>query len=169
MDTLEFLLDRVKRGPGSTLGELLVDPPADGPRPPRLCWMLEEAWHEVKVQGETCIPPGRYELTLTHDSPMAQRYYERYDWFRGLLVINAVPNFTAVRIHVGNDAVNDEEGDDDTDGCPLPGLEAVPIGGGDHRVLQSVPATKLVHETAYAAFDEGKRVFLEVTDHQIRL
>ena len=169
METLELLLDRVGRGPGSTIGELFVDPPADGPRPDRLCWMLEEGHHDVKVQGETCIPPGRYEIVLVHDTPMALRYYRRNDWFRGLISIEDVPGFIAIRIHVGNDAVNRPDGTDDTDGCPLPGMERQALGGGDYRVLQSAIANRLVHETVYAAKDAGKRIFITVTEHQITL
>lgn len=177
-EALEFFLDRILTGPGSTLGELLVYPGEEDEeesvvRPARLCWMLEEPWRPVKVQGETCIPPGHYELELVHDSPLAIRYYERFDWFRGLLSIKDVPGFTAVRIHVGNDAVNPDDPTDqetdDTDGCPLPGLEREQLKTGDWRVLRSVEATKAFHERAYEGFDAGQRVFLEIADDKIQL
>lgn len=167
MDSMELLLDRVARGTGSTIGELrLMDGEA---QTTRLCWMLEEAWHAVKRHGETCIPAGRYELKLVHDSPLAIRYYARFSWFRGLLSIENVPNFTAVRIHVGNDAVNRPGGTDDTDGCPLPGMERQSLPGDNWRVLRSAEATKLVHELAYGAFDDGRRVFLTVSEDRILL
>lgn len=138
--------------------------PDDGWDEKRLCYFLEDQYQEgKKVPGETCIPTGIYELELVHDSDMARRYYERFDWFRGLPTLLNVPGFTHIRIHPGND-------DDDTEGCPLTGSELVDLGGGDHEARLSVEAFRVFCEAVYAALlDRRERVFLEISDHEIRL
>lgn len=155
--TWDLRLHRIDGQKESTLGEFI--PPADGDEaPPRISWSLEEAHRPVKVQGETCIPPGLYPLRLVHDSPLALIYYERFDWFRGLPSIEDVPNFTAIRIHPGNDAVNPDDPtdttNDDTDGCPLPGSGRQILSSGDWRVTDSGTAFKELCLTIYAAADE---------------
>lgn len=163
---MHLLIDRIDQGPGSTIAQLHYrDGSAEWSA--RFCWILEEAWHEVKVPGETCIPPGTYELELVHTSPMALRYYDRWDWFRGLPSFKDVPDFTLVRLHPGNDA---EGEDDDTDGCPLPGERREQLANGGWKVLDSVAAyRRILEELVYPAFDRGERVFVTVSDDKIRL
>ena len=67
-----------------------------------------------KVQGETAIPTGRYQVTLGVKSP---KYSKRkaYDWCKGYLPrLLSVPCFDGILIHAGNTAF-------DTDGCILVG------------------------------------------------
>ena len=151
-------LHRIDAQKESTLGEFI---PEEARRaetaPARICWSLEEALRPVKIQGETAIPAGLYPLQLVHDSPLALDYYERFPWFRGLPSIGRVPNFSAIRIHIGNDAVDpvdpSDTTDDDTDGCPLPGMRREILPSGDWRVLDSAVAFKELCEVIYAAGD----------------
>lgn len=63
------------------------------------------AWApEMKVQNQTCIPFGLYEVVLT--------WSNRFQ--RILPLVLGVPSFEGIRIHPGNDDV-------DTDGCILVG------------------------------------------------
>lgn len=104
---MELYVER-ESAPSSTPGKIYVDGNFE-------CFTLEDPIHEVKVPGETCIPAGRYEVSLTF-SPHFQRI---------LPLINDVPQFTGVRIHPGNTPR-------DTEGCILVGgfrLGPSKIGG----------------------------------------
>lgn len=93
---MKLTLRRFEFTSRSTAGELLVDGAHE-------CFTVEDAYRDgKKVPGETCIPPGEYDVEITH-SP-------RFGVLMPL--IHAVPGFTGVRIHAGNDHR-------DTKGCPL--------------------------------------------------
>ena len=57
---------------------------------------------EKKVYGDTCIPFGKYKLTVTYSPKFG----------RNLILVNNVPEFSGVRIHRGNRV-------QDTTGCIL--------------------------------------------------
>ena len=81
-----------------------------------LCYILEdkdrdlkqndslEYIKKIKVNSETCIPYGKYEIQLT--------FSNRFK--KVLPILLNVPGFEGVRIHSGNTNVN-------TEGCLLPG------------------------------------------------
>jgi hypothetical protein len=81
----------------STIGELAIDGNFE-------CYTLEDAVREEKIKGETAIPAGTYEITITFSNKF-QNYMP--------LLMN-VPNYEGVRIHPGNCP-------DDTEGCILVG------------------------------------------------
>lgn len=100
---MEITLNRKYFTETSTIGELNVDGEHE-------CYMLEDQDRKIETTGikvatRTCIPRGRYRVTVT----MSNRFK------RPLPLLNDVPYFDGIRIHPGNSAV-------DTDGCLLPGL-----------------------------------------------
>ena len=91
------------------------------------------AIYAEKVSAETAIPTGRYSVRWTH-SPKYERRMRKWaaeqtgEWNEAALerlaagkmpLIDSVPGFQGIRIHVGND-------DDDTAGCILPGMSRNP-------------------------------------------
>lgn len=96
---MELLVLRKPTTDGVTLGELYVDGR-------RECFTLEDAVRSgAKVPGETAIPYGRYQVTITR----SQRFQ------RMLPLVHDVPGFAGVRIHPGNTV-------EDTSGCILVGM-----------------------------------------------
>lgn len=104
---MELKLKRFSGADESTLGLLFVDGRF-------FCYTLEDQFNEPKVPGETRIPPGRYQIILRTDGGMTVRYGERFDFHKGMLWLQDVPNFTFIYIHVGNN-------DDHSEGCILVG------------------------------------------------
>lgn len=88
------------------------------------CMTLEDTVRDTKIYGETAIPSGTYQVLLTW-SPKFQR---------DLPILQDVPGFTGVRIHVGNTPA-------DTEGCILVGRSA----GHD-----SIAHSRLAFEALYA-------------------
>lgn len=85
--------------PTCTIGTLDIDGHAE-------CYILEDVERDIKIPGETCIPIGTYVITIDYSERFKRRLPHLLD----------VPNYTGIRIHPGNSAV-------DTAGCLLPGME----------------------------------------------
>lgn len=108
---MNILLDRDVLVTTYTLGKLSVDGRHIG-------YTLEDPMREIvtergytwmrrlKLAGRTAIPAGRYEVIVS----FSQRFR------RMLPLLLRVPDFEGIRIHGGNTV-------DDTEGCPLLGLE----------------------------------------------
>lgn len=65
---------------------------------------------EVKIQGETAIPNGRYRVTLEYSPKFSPRYGGRR-----IPTIHDVPGFSGIRMHTGNTA-------NDSEGCVIVGI-----------------------------------------------
>lgn len=134
-------LTRTGFGPTSTLGNLAVDGEFQA-------WTLEDVPREVKIPGQTCIPEGSYDVTIT----MSSRFKRR------MPLVNQVPNFSGIRIHSGNTSA-------DTEGCILVGQRFNSSGddGKDYRVDDSRAAFDALFALIDAALDRGEQVRLTIT------
>ena len=94
-----------------------------------------------KAQNETCIPRGRYPVTLSKSLRFGKVMPEVHD----------VPGFTGVRIHGGNSEV-------DTSGCPLLGQYRTETGVGNCSGVNQ----RLIH-LLEAADTRNEKCWLEVT------
>lgn len=119
-------------GASCTIGTLLIDGVFE-------CYTLEDVVRpdgEPKVFGETAIPAGEYDVTITF-SPHFQR---------DLPLLHAVPSFEGVRIHPGNTAA-------DTEGCLLVG---------ESRDAESIHNSRAAFDALYPkirdAIERGEKV-----------
>ena len=80
-----------------------------------LAYTLEDEQRDVKVYGETRIPPGTYKLKLRTEGGYHSRYVSKYgDWHKGMIWVQDVPGFEYILWHTGNT-------DESTAGCLLLG------------------------------------------------
>jgi|TARA_B110000908_G_C10259033_1_gene457746 hypothetical protein len=80
-----------------------------------LCYTLEDEKREDKVNGETRIPEGEYEVLFRKEGGFHNKYKDRFSSIhQGMLEVKNVPNFEYILLHCGND-------DRDTAGCLLLG------------------------------------------------
>ncbi|HSY50387.1 MAG TPA: DUF5675 family protein [Thermoanaerobaculia bacterium] len=96
---MQLHLKRTTPTSKSTIGELSIDGAFE-------CYVLEDVVRPagVKVDGETAIPAGTYNVIIDYSNRFARQMPHILD----------VPNFQGIRIHSGNTAV-------DTEGCLLLG------------------------------------------------
>lgn len=119
---------------------------------PLLLAQLEDPHHQDKIPGDTRIPAGRYRLTLQKTGRL-HNAYSKYPWYRGMLLLNGVPNFSGVMIHSGNTK-------SDTRGCPLVGVE---IDLDSFSILKSRIAMERLYTLAYQMMDQGAKVFIDIS------
>ena len=135
----------------STLGLLLIDRKF-------ACYTLEDAFHIVKIPGETRIPEGMYEVDLRTYGSHNERYKQKFPGFhKGMLHIKNVPNYEYILIHIGND-------DDDTEGCLLVGDSSMSNITSDGRIESSTIAYKRIYPIIANKIVEGEKVFITYRD-----
>lgn len=119
-----------------------------------ICHTLEDEKRKVKIKGETAIPAGVYEIKLRPlgESRLDEKYAERFDFYKGQLWLQDVPNFTYIYIHCGNTEKH-------TDGCPLIGLKRFATTIGNSR-----DAYRKFYPMVIAALDAGEEIFIHVVD-----
>jgi hypothetical protein len=103
-----------------------------------------------KINDITAIPIGEYPITLHTAGGFHERYKKKYPEHKGMLLLNNIPNFKWVLIHIGNTI-------DDTSGCLLVGNELRLGEKTNCRVVHSTVAYRAIypHLAAAAASEEG--------------
>ena len=159
---MELVLTRIAKRKGYTIGRLYIVERVDdeylaGEKQTYFCDTLEPTALELKTKVSKeavlrsptkaaslkpfAIPEGRYPIVITF-SPTFKKWLP--------LLVN-VPMFSGIRIHAGNDAVNDSQG------CILVGENRV-----KGKVLNSRKYVKLVKAKIVEAKDKGESVFIEI-------
>ena len=148
---MELSVLRYSHGKESTLGLFLTDGVFSS-------YTLEDAFHVVKIPGETRIPNGRYKVVLRKEGGHHQRYSQKFpDIHKGMLHIIGVPNYTFILIHIGND-------DDDTEGCLLVGDSSMTNVNAAGRIQNSTVAYKRIYPPIADAIEAGEEVWIEYKD-----
>ncbi len=119
----------------------------------QMVYTLEDERREVKVNGETRIPAGTYQIKLRNEGGMTQRYAARFPNHKGMLWLQNVHNFEWVYIHIGNR-------EDQTEGCILVGLEAY----NNMTIGRSTDAYNIIYPIIANAIESGEVVKIEIKD-----
>lgn len=106
-----------------------------------VCYTLEDIPRAVKIPGQTAIPVGEYQVTISHSARFK----------RQLPLLHAVPNFTGIRIHGGNTHEN-------TEGCVLVGR----VRNSSDRISNCAPALAEVMRLISHATDRRERVTIRI-------
>ena len=101
---------------------------------------LEEI-KKIKIKGNTCIPYGTYNITITY-SPRFKK---------NLPLLNNVKGFDGIRIHSGNTP-------QDTEGCLLPGFNKV-----KGQVIDSGVTTDKLIAQIQQVLNKGEKVTITIT------
>jgi hypothetical protein len=102
------------------------------------CFAIEDAHRTTKIKGETCIPPGTYELGVRHSPYFTPRLGHEMIWVKN------VPGFEYILIHTGNTI-------SDTDGCLIVGKSIGTLKGKDGVVRDAVLTSKPTYFELYAS------------------
>lgn len=153
---MELRLQRFSGKSDDTLG-LLFDDRVRGLE--FLCFILEDEARAEKVKGETRIPAGRYQIKLrpVGEGKLNEKYAERYDFHKGMLWLQDVPNFEWVYIHTGND-------ESQTEGCLLVGDVCEQNITERGRVGASRSAYSRIYPPIANAIENGEEVWITVRD-----
>jgi hypothetical protein len=135
----------------STLGLLMINDRF-------ACYTLEDAFHVVKIPGETRIPNGRYRVKLRTVGGHHNRYSQKFpDIHKGMLHVTGVPNYKYILIHIGNDDI-------DTEGCLLVGDRSMTNVDSPGRIESSTIAYKRIYPPIAEAILRGEDVYINYSD-----
>ncbi len=152
---MELLVKRQSTGDESTIGTMHRSDPELSFRG----FTMEDQPNEPKVKGETRIPAGRYQIKLRTEGGMTTRYAKKFDFHKGMLWLQDVPDFTFVYVHYGNY-------EKDTDGCILIGDGAQSNVLEDGMVTASVAAYSRLYQEIIGAMDGGEVVWITIEDYE---
>jgi hypothetical protein len=141
-DIMQLVVERFKFLKTCTIGRLMIDGEF-------FCYTLEDTVREMpgqtveqwKVQNESAIPIGTYQVKLT----MSQRFKKI------LPLLLAVPGFSGVRIHPGNT-------DKDTEGCILVGLTW-------DKESSRIGSSRLAFEKLMARLELANEIEIKIENH----
>lgn len=148
---MKLLVLRYSNEDGSTLGLFLTNGKFT-------CYTLEDAFHIVKIPGETRIPEGTYKVELRKWGEHHEKYNNKFPEFhKGMLQIMDVPNYDDILIHIGN-FVND------TEGCLLVGDTSINNINEPDVINNSTIAYKRMYPSIANAIESGEEVLITYKD-----
>lgn len=133
---MDIFLQREPSDDACTIGTLKVSGTSF------VCYTLEDVVRVEKIYGQTAIPEGRYEITITWSGHFS----------RLLPLLVSVPNYEGVRIHPGNTAA-------DTEGCILVGE-----GLGVDRITESRVSFNKLYTLIETCIANGEKVYITIAN-----
>lgn len=101
-----------------------------------ISFTLEDVYRKDKIPKETRIPAGRYPLSLADWGDMNARYHSNFPGVhKGMIMINNVPNYTGILLHMGI-------GNEHTEGC-------ICVGDGPIIVTERLTETRNAYMRVY--------------------
>ena len=112
-----------------------------------VCYTLEDAVRVVKIQDETSVFAGTYDLKARKHGGFYGRYTKAWTWHEGMIELVDVPQFTHILIHCGNNKKN-------TRGCMLLGSKPSAYGSVPF-ISNSRVAYKRFYNLVYPSVEKG--------------
>jgi len=142
---------RFSTGKESTTGALQVNGEF-------VCFTLEDTKRIKKVEGETRIPDGLYNIALRNEGGMTRKYAGQYGaMHRGMLWLKDVPGFKWIYIHTGNKRGH-------TEGCILVGDTLNNNKAGEGFVGKSRDAYRRVYPIIADALESEEAVSIRISN-----
>lgn len=137
----------------TTFGNVLIDGKFQ-------CFSVEDRYRVEKLQNETRIPSGVYEIKLREFGRHYEHYSKKYPGHKGMLWIQDVRGFSDILIHIGN-------GEKDTSGCILLNNEINNNRTDYGRGKDSTEAYLDFYFKVLEAFERGENVVISIVDQDI--
>lgn len=143
-----FTLQRKKSSVDHMHGDII------SPEGKWVCHTLEDEKREIKIYGETAISAGLYPIKIRPlgESRLDAPYEKRFNFYKGQLWLQDVPDFTYIYAHCGNN-------DDHTDGCLLLGLVRFAT-----TIRHSRDAYRVFYPMVIRLMHAGHDVFINILD-----
>lgn len=152
---MELFLKRIFKGDEYTIGNLYIngikfcDTLEDVDRSLTQSMSLEDI-KNIKKKSITAIPTGKYEVTLSVQSPKFSKYTQ-YEFCKGYLPrLIDVPGFEGVLVHIGNFP-------SDTDGCVLVGKNTK-----KGMVTDSTNTFKTLYSKLKEVSDKNEKIYITI-------
>jgi hypothetical protein len=121
------------------------------------CYTLEDTYRDDKIQNETRIPSGIYNVDfLRYETDLTKKYRTEFDWFSFHLEIQNIPNYQGVYIHKGNHHEH-------TAGCVLVS-ESLSVTDAEKKLTNSNITFKRLYQFVEKELNEGITVRIVIKD-----
>lgn len=147
---MNLVLQRMAKREGSSYGVIFLDGIHQ-------CFTIEDGHREVKINGETRIPKGEYEIRFRGEvTPLTEKYRNKFDWFTYHLEIQDIVGFTNCYLHIGNRS-------SDSEGCPLVNSGVTEVNG-EFIGSNSTGAYTELYKLVSDVLNKGEQVFISIRD-----
>lgn len=148
---MNIVVEEIWTTPNSTVSLLFVDQRPIG-------FILEDGYRDIKVPGETRIPPGRYRVVPSIHGEKFASYSRRFGHKFSIYVIE-VPGFSGIMFHIGNTVK-------DTRGCMLT-AGGIELKDRDFVGTNSTVVYKLLYNLMAAALERKEEIWVDVIRREV--
>jgi hypothetical protein len=114
-------------------------------------YVLEDAFHEVKIKEQTRIPAGEYMIAFNETlTDLTHTYRNKFSWFTWHIEVKNVPNYDGIYIHIGNKSA-------DTAGCLLI-ADGINAASPQKSLIYSTQAFERFYKKMKSLLDTGEKI-----------